>query len=312
MQIAQVIGGYRLGGADLLRRAMGKKKPEEMAQHRDIFVDGRGEERPVASARRRALRPDGEVRGLRLQQVARRRLRAGRLPDRVHEGAPRRGVHGGQHVGGHGRHRQGAAVPRGRASRTASTMLPPDVNAARLPLRAGRRASRSATAWARSRAPARRRSRHRRGARKAGPFTDLFDFCQRVDKRIVNRRVVESLVRAGAFDALDDHRASLLASVGIALESAEQASARPPGEPVRRGARSRVAATLAYVDAARGRSAADARTRRSSRWAITCRRTCSPAYERELRGFSRRRSTSSRRRPIPCCSPGIMHARASR
>lgn len=40
MQIAQVIGGYSLGGADLLRRAMGKKKPEEMAKHRKIFIDG--------------------------------------------------------------------------------------------------------------------------------------------------------------------------------------------------------------------------------------------------------------------------------
>ena len=40
MQIAQVVGGYSLGGADLLRRAMGKKKPEEMAKHRDIFVEG--------------------------------------------------------------------------------------------------------------------------------------------------------------------------------------------------------------------------------------------------------------------------------
>ena len=40
MKIAQEIGGYTLGGADLLRRAMGKKKPEEMAKHRTIFVDG--------------------------------------------------------------------------------------------------------------------------------------------------------------------------------------------------------------------------------------------------------------------------------
>ena len=40
MQIAQVIGGYSLGGADLLRRAMGKKKPEEMAQQRAMFVAG--------------------------------------------------------------------------------------------------------------------------------------------------------------------------------------------------------------------------------------------------------------------------------
>jgi DNA polymerase-3 subunit alpha len=60
-------------------------------------------------------------------------------------------------------------------------------------------------------------------ARKAGPFADLFDFCRRVDKRMVNRRVVEALVRAGAFDSLDPHRARLLASVSRALEGAEQA-----------------------------------------------------------------------------------------
>jgi DNA polymerase-3 subunit alpha len=60
-------------------------------------------------------------------------------------------------------------------------------------------------------------------ARKAGPYTDLFDLCRRVDKRIVNRRAVEALVRAGAFDALEKNRSSLLASVGRALEAAEQA-----------------------------------------------------------------------------------------
>ncbi len=57
-----------------------------------------------------------------------------------------------------------------------------------------------------------------------GPFRDLFDFCHRVDKRLVNRRVVESLVRAGAFDGVNDNRAELMACVGLALESAEQAS----------------------------------------------------------------------------------------
>ncbi|MBI2510104.1 MAG: DNA polymerase III subunit alpha, partial [Betaproteobacteria bacterium] len=60
-------------------------------------------------------------------------------------------------------------------------------------------------------------------ARREGPFKDLFDFCHRVDRRLVNRRVVESLIKAGAFDTVNDHRASLLASVGLALESAEQA-----------------------------------------------------------------------------------------
>jgi DNA polymerase-3 subunit alpha len=59
---------------------------------------------------------------------------------------------------------------------------------------------------------------------ESGPFRDLFDFCRRVDKRIVNRRVLESLIRAGAFDSIDDHRHRLLASAGIAIEGAEQAS----------------------------------------------------------------------------------------
>jgi DNA polymerase-3 subunit alpha len=54
MQTAQVLGGYSLGGADLLRRAMGKKKAEEMAEHREIFRAGRGGRR--ASPRRRPTR----------------------------------------------------------------------------------------------------------------------------------------------------------------------------------------------------------------------------------------------------------------
>jgi DNA polymerase III subunit alpha len=65
-------------------------------------------------------------------------------------------------------------------------------------------------------------------ARQERTFTDLFDFCARVDKRVVNRRTIEALVRAGAFDSVEggaESRASLLASVGIAMEAAEQAEA---------------------------------------------------------------------------------------
>ena len=96
MQIAQVLGGYSLGGADLLRRAMGKKKPEEMAKQRAIFREGAAKNGLDGDEGRRDLRPDGEVRRLRLQQVALRRLRAARLPDGVPEGAPPRRVHGGE------------------------------------------------------------------------------------------------------------------------------------------------------------------------------------------------------------------------
>jgi DNA polymerase-3 subunit alpha len=63
-------------------------------------------------------------------------------------------------------------------------------------------------------------------AREAGgPFRDLFEFCRRVDRRAVNRRAIEAMIRAGAFDALDTRRAALLASVGVALDAAEHAAA---------------------------------------------------------------------------------------
>jgi DNA polymerase-3 subunit alpha len=58
-----------------------------------------------------------------------------------------------------------------------------------------------------------------------GTFSDLFDFCRRVDKRLVNRRVVEALIRAGAFDTVDISRAKLYAAAGLALEAGERAAA---------------------------------------------------------------------------------------
>ena len=65
------------------------------------------------------------------------------------------------------------------------------------------------------------------GARGAvgGPFTSLFDFCARVDRKQLNKRVVEALVKAGAFDALHPDRASMLASVGLALDWADTQAA---------------------------------------------------------------------------------------
>jgi DNA polymerase-3 subunit alpha len=56
-----------------------------------------------------------------------------------------------------------------------------------------------------------------------GAFRDLGDFCRRVDRRVVNRRAMEALVKSGAFDALEPNRASLAASLGAAIETAERA-----------------------------------------------------------------------------------------
>ena len=55
---------------------------------------------------------------------------------------------------------------------------------------------------------------------EGGPFACLYDFCARIDKRTVNRRAIEALIKAGAFDALDANRAKLLANVTRAIESA--------------------------------------------------------------------------------------------
>ncbi len=120
MQMAQIVGGYSLGGADLLRRAMGKKKAEEMAEHREIFRDGAAKDGLTDGKGRRDLRPDGKVRRLRLQQVARRRLRAAVVSHRLPEGAPPGRVHGGQLVAGDGRHRQDQDPGRGLRSTSAA------------------------------------------------------------------------------------------------------------------------------------------------------------------------------------------------
>ena len=88
MQAAQVLAGYSLGEADLLRRAMGKKIQSEMDAQRAALRRGlRAAQRHRRGQGQRAVRLDRQVRRLRLQQEPRRGLRAGRLPDRLAEGA---------------------------------------------------------------------------------------------------------------------------------------------------------------------------------------------------------------------------------
>ena len=86
MQIAQVLSGYSLGGADLLRRAMGKKIAAEMAAQREDFVNGADERGVDKDQAGRIFRPGRQVRRLRLQQKPCGGLCAGRLSDGVSEG----------------------------------------------------------------------------------------------------------------------------------------------------------------------------------------------------------------------------------
>ena len=250
MQISQVLAGYSLGRADLLRRAMGKKKAEEMAKERVGFLEGAQRERRRREGRERHLRPDGEVRGVRLQQVALRGLRPPHRPDRLAQGPLPGRVHGGAHLERGLEHRQGGAPHRRGARSDGIEVLPPDVNesgkdfsafppgraqgrralpaAARARARAARPRAASASASARCAAwaspPSRRSSRR---AQEGGPFKSLFDFASRVDARRINKKVVEALVKSGAFDFEGVPRWQLFAGIDAAFA----AGAVRPGGP---------------------------------------------------------------------------------
>lgn len=223
MQIAQILGGYTLGSADLLRRAMGKKKAEEMAKHRSIFVDGaveRGVEPKLATDLFNLMEKFAEY-GF----------------NKSHSAAYALVAYQTAYLKAHYPAAFMAATltaDMGDTDKVFSLyddcqsnkleLLPPDVNHSEyrfVPLnesqiRYGLGAIKgTGEAAINSILQARQQD---------GPFKDLFDFCRRIDKRIVNRRVIEALVCAGAFDTINDHRATLLASVGHALEAAEQAA----------------------------------------------------------------------------------------
>ena len=125
MQIAQVIGGYTLGARRSAAPGHGQEEAGGDGHAPRHLRRRRRAQRSVPRQGQSAVRLDGEVRRLRLQQVARSRLRAGRLPDRLHEGASSRRLHGRQPLGVDGRHRQGAPADRGRASTTASRSCRP-------------------------------------------------------------------------------------------------------------------------------------------------------------------------------------------
>src|SRR5512134_2738485 len=223
MQIAQIIGGYTLGSADLLRRAMGKKLPEEMAQHRGIFVKG-------ASQNGISDRRANELFDL-MEKFA------GYGFNKSHAAAYALVAYQTAYMKAH--HPAAFMAANMSAVMTDTDKVqqfhadavvnglrvqPPDVNAGEhrfvpVDARTIRYGLGAIKGTGESAIGAIVKARE-----EGGPFRDLFDFCERVDKRIVNRRAVEALVRAGAFDAVDDHRARLLASVGIALEAAEQRS----------------------------------------------------------------------------------------
>jgi DNA polymerase-3 subunit alpha len=220
MQIAQLIGGYTLGAADLLRRAMGKKKPEEMAQHRNIFVDGAGKN-GIAN------RAANELFDL-MEKFA------GYGFNKSHAAAYAMVAYQTAWLKAHYPAQFIAAVMSSDMDDTDKlrdlikdcrrmnlTVIPPSVNichyrftvADARTIRYGLGAVKGAGESAIEAIVAERQ--------RGGSYSDLFQLCRRVDKR-VNRRVLEALVRAGALDGLGPHRASILASLDAALQLSQQ------------------------------------------------------------------------------------------
>jgi DNA polymerase-3 subunit alpha len=223
MQIAQVLSGYSLGGADLLRRAMGKKIKAEMAAQRELFVKG-AVEREVDAGQ------------------------AGQIFDLVDKFA------------GYGFNKSHAAayalvsyqtaylkanypveflaacmaysvantdklnVFRQEADRLGFKLLPPDINKSTETfsvemLPDGSKAIRYALAAIRNvGGPAMKAVVGERTAN--GPFKDVFDLMRRVDAGVMNKRQMESLINAGAFDSLDRNRARLFASTDMLVRYA--------------------------------------------------------------------------------------------
>ena len=220
MQMAQIVGGYSLGGADLLRRAMGKKNVEEMAQQREIFVSGalkNGTSKELAGNLFDLMEKFAGY-GFNKSHAAAYALVAYQTAYlKVHHPAAFMAAT----LSGDLDNTEKVSIFYADTLQQAIHVLPPDVNSSgymfspvdEQTIAYGLGAIKG-TGEAAINSIVK--------ARANGPFKDLFDFCRRVDKRVVNRRTVETLIRAGAFDSINDHRAALMASVDAALASADQ------------------------------------------------------------------------------------------
>ena len=221
MQIAQSVAGYTLGGADLLRRAMGKKKQEEMDAQRDIFIKG-------ATQKDLTEKQASDLFDL-LEKFA------GYGFNKSHAAAYAKIAYQTAYLKRHYTSSFIAASMSADMNNTDNVallfddcilnkikLLPPSINKSGyrfLPLNEKEILYGLGAVKGTGLAAIEVIMEDRE---KNGPFESLFEFCARLDLRKVNRKVIESLIRAGAFDELEKNRASLLASINQAITLAEQ------------------------------------------------------------------------------------------
>ncbi|MDT0582743.1 DNA polymerase III subunit alpha [Alteromonas sp. W409] len=221
MQIAQVMSGYSLGGADLLRRAMGKKKPEEMAKQRASFEQGAADN---------GIDPDLSIKIFDLVEKF-----AGYGFNKSHSAAYALVSYQTLWLKAHYPAEFMAAVMSAdmdntdkivtlvdECGRMGLDILPPDLNAGQYKFTVnaeGQIVYGIGAIKGVGEGPVEAIIEARE---QQGQFKDLFDFCAKVDVKRVNKRVLEKLVLSGAMDNLGPHRAALMASIKDALDAASQ------------------------------------------------------------------------------------------
>ncbi len=230
MQIAQVLAGYTLGGADILRRAMGKKKPEEMAKQRAIFVSGAAQSSvagPLANQIFDLMEKFADY-GFNKSHSAAYALLS-------YQTAWLKAHYPAQFM---------AAVLSSDMDNTDKVVRffedclqlgliikAPDLNQGQYRFTVNQAGEIIYGLGAIKGVGTAALDGILQDRKTNGLFSDLFEFCRRVDTRKVNRKVLEALIRSGAMDCFHIDRAMLLASVDAALQTAEQYSrARSQGQ----------------------------------------------------------------------------------
>lgn len=220
MRISSELAGFTLGEADMLRRAMGKKKPEIIAGLRTQFVEG---------AVKNGV--DEEIAG---QIFDLMEFFAGYGFNKSHSAAYALVTYQTAYLKANYKHQFMAALLTSvkdntdkvsayieECRRLGIEVLPPDVNESRESFTVAGSKIRFGLAAVKNVGMGAVESIIR-SREKDGAFSDYSDFCRRLDTRVVNRRVLESLIKCGAFDSLGYRRAQLMAAVDSGLGLAQQ------------------------------------------------------------------------------------------
>src|ERR1700683_39515 len=220
MQIANRLAGFSLGDADILRRAMGKKKPEEMAAQKDKFIAGSHARKVPAKKAEKIFDLMAEFAGYgfnKSHSCAYALLAYQTAYLKTHYPVEFMAAMLTSETG----NTEKVVKNINEARSMSITVRPPDVNSSGVDftpvgdqIRFGLRAIKNVGENTVKGILVARESLSR--------FTNFFEFCEPVDARLLNKRVLESLVRAGALDGLDAHRAQMIAVIDRAIERAQK------------------------------------------------------------------------------------------